>query len=159
MRFNWTKPRTFDLQFPDREDFPDAKDFPEEEVVTLKCRMLNDKIKTKIEDGAFTMSGAGSEASEDDGPLGPNKMTYNLGTIRRLVIRNSIEGWENVLDEEDGEPTKFSNSRLATFVAGNGGFDPKWGSFQESLFTRLSERNGLSQTEVDVDEDDGEKNS
>lgn len=148
VRFNWAASRTFDLVWPKTEGFTDP--------VTFHCEVVDVKAKEMIDNLAVTIAGENREKGTDAtaGVLGEGRMTYNMGTVKRLVLENGVKGWDNIADD-DGEKTQFTTAKLFAFLARNGDQDAEvHGSCMDYLFDEVGKRSGIFRKTVSAKVDE-----
>jgi len=150
MKFDWAASRTFDLTWPTTEGYADI------DKVTFHCEVVDVKTRENIDNLAVTIAGETKEKSTDASAsvLGEGRMTYNMGTVKRLVIENGVKGWDGISDM-DGVKTQFSIAKLFAFLSRNGDQDTiAHGSCSDYLFEEVARRSGITRgtAKVKVDE-------
>ena len=138
MRFDWAAPRTFDLTWPTTEGYADT------DKVTFHCEVVDVKTRENIDNLSVTIAGEQKEGSDArTSVLGESSMTYNMGTVKRLVLENGVKGWDGLADMDDVK-TQFSVAKLFAFLSRNGDQDTAvHGSCSDYLFEQIARRSGI----------------
>ena len=141
MKIDFTQPKEWEFEWPT------GKEFPKEDRIRIKLRRLKHDTRRQIENKMFSadMPAGRSIPSRPD----PESMTLNflVGTVRDIMLRDVVWGWENVYTSE-GKEVAFSWSKFTFLLDVNAFLDAeKFGRLETELADAIDAKEGLTAQE------------
>jgi hypothetical protein len=151
MRVNLFRSRNFEVKWPLRNPDPDSgvELIPDEEKIVIKMTRLEHGTKRQIENSMITVKG--TQFQRNKTAPKSNKVTaedvslqYSIGTVKDMRLRESIVGWENVLDDK-GNPIKYSWEKMTELLAVNADLDEnQFGILEADLVAAIDAENSFT---------------
>ena len=140
--------------------WPVDKSPPSGESIIFKCKELTHQDRRQIENKSSEgviprTTKKGKKKAQDE----EFKISYLLGHIKDLKIKNSVVGWDNLTDKQ-GNSIVFNFDTLVQILDKNAGLSPKtYGNLEDDLLDAINDANHMDiEDEDEEDSEDQEKN-
>ncbi len=143
MKVNLFKAREYDFVFPQRDPEADSgfEAITIADKITIKCKRIDLAAKREIEDSMISVTGDKFQRAKG---IDDVAMSYAIGTVKDLRIRQSVTGWGGVEDEE-GNPVKFRWDCFEQLLLCNAGLDPDaYGLLETELLEVIDKENSFA---------------
>ncbi len=140
MRVKLFRKPEYDFRWPNHDSIP------ENERIVIKCKRLTRQAKRMIDDEMVSVKGSRFDRSIAADDVSKMSMGYSIGTMKDMRLRESVTGWENVLDE-NGDPIKYSLEAFYELLSCNANLDPSEFSLLETdLLDQIESENSFADT-------------